>query len=709
MAWRRLLFVSVTLAAVAGMTLPGAGQQPAPDLNEQFVKAIKEAAKKVGPSVVQIQTVGGTDMVVTGPKGPTFRKALGPTTGLIVDPDGYIITSEFNFINSPTTISVIVPGFSEPFLAKKIATDKSRMLTLIKIDKGGLPVPEFVPFKQMKVGQSALALGRTLDPKALDVKREHSPSVSYGIISALERIWGKAIQTDAKISPINYGGPLVDISGRVQGIIIPASPRGEDVTAGFEWYDSGIGFAIPLEDVMAVLPKLKAGKDLHKADPGWKLKGDDQFSVLPEVANVAPNSAAAQAGLQKGDILTEVNGKAVFNQAQVLHLIGPKYEGDSISLKFKRADKEVAVAKVDLISTAKAKGFQHPFLGILAMRDDPKLGVAIRYVYAKSAAEAAGLKPGERIVKYGLPGKLEGFKGEKRGRDELADFFNTLSPQTAIELEVQDKDGKVKPAVKVTLDAMPGSSAGKDDVVPEKLPQFASVQKALEPLELGNPNLKAPKIDPQEKKFDTGLLKRVSASGDRKYWIYVHKGYDPQIAHAVVVVLHQPGKFEDKDVEKAVDTWEDFCKDNHLILVGPITEQEGGWTPSDTELVLEALRDVNSHYTVDKNRIVAFGSGNGGQMAFNLAFKARDVFRGAVAHWAVLTEPLDNVAHQRLSFFVCAGALDPILKAIAQTHTRLVEHRFPVLYRVFADRGRQDLDDSAFAEVIRWIETLDKL
>jgi S1-C subfamily serine protease len=709
MAWRRFFFLTFTVMIAGSLTLPSVAQQPPPDLNEQFVKAIKEAAKKVGPSVVQIQTTGGTDMVVTGPKGPAFRKGLGPTTGVIVDPDGYIITSEFNFINNPTTITVIVPGFSEPFLAKKIATDKSRMVTLIKIDKTGLPVPEFVPAKDLKVGQSALALGRTLDPKALDIKREHPPSVSYGIISALERIWGKAIQTDAKISPINYGGPLVDISGRVQGIIIPASPRGEGVTAGFEWYDSGIGFAVPMENVMAVLPKLKAGKDLVKAVLGCKLKGTDEYGVLPEVAEVTPASAAANAGLQKGDILTEIDGKPVVNQAQVLHRIGPKYEGDSISLKFKRAGKEIAVAKVDFITTVKAKGYQHPFLGILAMRDDPKLGVAIRYVYAKSPAEGAGLKAGDRIVKYGLPGKLEGFKGEKRGRDELADFLNTLPPQSAIELEVQDKEGKVKPVAKITLDAMPGSTAGKDDVLPNKLPLVASLKKALEPLEIGNPNIKAPKVDPQDKKFETGLLKRVSASGDRKYWIYVHGDYDPQIAHAVVVVLHQPGKFEDKDIDNMVDTWRDACKENHLIVVGPLTEQEGGWTPSDTELVLEALRDVSSHYTVDKNRTVAAGSGNGGQMAFNLAFKARDVFRGVMAHWAVLTEPLDNVAGQRLAFFLCAGDRDPILKAIGQTRTRLVEHRFPVLYREFKDRGRQDLDDNAFAEVIRWIETLDRL
>src|SRR5262249_5780694 len=163
-------------------------------------------------SVVQIQTQGGGDMVAVGPKGLVFRKALGPTTGLVVSEDGYIISSAFNFLNNPATIIVAVPGHKESYLARRVATDRSRMLTLLKIDKAGLPVPEAVPAKELRVGQCAVALGRTLD-----LKKDQPPSVSVGIVSALHRVWGKAIQTDAKVSPLNYGGPLIDVLGRVQG------------------------------------------------------------------------------------------------------------------------------------------------------------------------------------------------------------------------------------------------------------------------------------------------------------------------------------------------------------------------------------------------------------------------------------------------------------------------------------------------------------
>src|SRR4029079_7946457 len=125
-----------------------------------------------------------------------------------------------------------------------------------------------------------------------------------GVISALGRIWGKAVQTDCKVSPVNYGGPIIDIEGRVQGILIPASPNpkaGEEEVAGFEWYDSGIGFAIPLEDVLAVLPRLKEGKDLRRGLLGITPQGADVYNSPPVIGAVQPDSAAARLGIKPGD------------------------------------------------------------------------------------------------------------------------------------------------------------------------------------------------------------------------------------------------------------------------------------------------------------------------------------------------------------------------------------------------------------------------
>src|SRR5439155_14882871 len=124
----------------------------------------------------------GTDIVVAGPRGGTIRKAAGPTTGVVVGADGYVISSAFNFVNKPSTITVRVPGHSEGYIADAIATDKTRMLTLLKFKTAPakpLVVPQAAPKADMKVGQTALAMGKTLDPNPND-----PPSVSVGIISA---------------------------------------------------------------------------------------------------------------------------------------------------------------------------------------------------------------------------------------------------------------------------------------------------------------------------------------------------------------------------------------------------------------------------------------------------------------------------------------------------------------------------------------------
>src|SRR5581483_10562888 len=136
----------------------------AEDFDELQEKAVKAAVRQVAPCVVQIETSGGTDVVVAGPRG-LLRRGTGPTSGLVVGADGYIISSAFNFANKPSQIRVSVPGLKERRVAKVVATDQTRMLTLLKIDLNAgekLPVPVPSPKAEFKVGQTAIAVGRTL-------------------------------------------------------------------------------------------------------------------------------------------------------------------------------------------------------------------------------------------------------------------------------------------------------------------------------------------------------------------------------------------------------------------------------------------------------------------------------------------------------------------------------------------------------------------
>src|SRR5262249_39848285 len=115
-------------------------------------KAIAAALARVSPTMVQIETSGGTDIVSAGRGASQVRHGMGPTTGVIVDPDGYVISSAFNFANKPSAIFVAVPGHKERYVAKVVATDRSRMLTLLKINAKGLPIPSRMPKEEIKVG-----------------------------------------------------------------------------------------------------------------------------------------------------------------------------------------------------------------------------------------------------------------------------------------------------------------------------------------------------------------------------------------------------------------------------------------------------------------------------------------------------------------------------------------------------------------------------
>jgi S1-C subfamily serine protease len=698
-----MMLRNIRLAAITvllfGLASTLAAQQP--DLEDLREQAVKASARKVGPSIVQIQTTGGTDLVGSGPKGPQVRKGIGPTTGVILTTDGYIASSAFNFANKPSSIDVAVPGHKTRYIAKVIATDTTRMITLLKIDATGLPVPVPAPKSQIKIGQAALALGRTLEP---DVNKP--TSISEGIISAVERIWGKALQTDAKVSPTNYGGPLVDLEGRVMGILVPASPWAEGETAGIEWYDSGIGFAIPLEDVLAVLPRLKQGQELKKGVLGIQAKGQDRYGTRPEIASVAPGSAAAKAGFKPGDIIKEIDGKPVHSMVHVMHRLGTKYEGDKVSVKIERDKKDIDFP--NLVLGSATSSLNTPFLGILPMRDDPEQGVEVRFVYPKSPAEAAGIKIGDRITKIAPGPAAMGPLVPFQGRDQLMVLLHQMPPGSDVRLEVVRKEAKKTETVTVKL-------ADTPDSVPDRLPEKATQKKALEPPKpLANtpPPMGEKKDAPKKnaKKPPTGLLKRTNETKDKNYWLFVPEEYDPQVSHALLVWLHPQGKSKDTDIDDFKESWEDYCARNHIILAGPKAENDTGWVASDAEFINQVVREVGQQYTIDKQRVIVHGMGLGGQMAFYLGFHNRDTFRGVATTGAVLANQVkEKLPGQPLSFYIIAGGKDPLAPAIAEGKTKLIENKYPVIFREIPNMGHQYLDLDTLEELVRWIDSLDRL
>jgi serine protease Do len=141
------------------------------------------------------------------------------------------------------------------------------------------------------------------------------------------------VQTDANTSPSNYGGPLVDVEGKVLGIVAPLSSSGED--AGAEMYDSGIGFATTIAGIEPLLERMKEGEVLQRGWLGVQTKIDD-LGPGALLADVAKKSSAEGAGLQKGDRILEVDGVAVRNNFHLQMLIGSKLAGDPVHVKVER-------------------------------------------------------------------------------------------------------------------------------------------------------------------------------------------------------------------------------------------------------------------------------------------------------------------------------------------------------------------------------------
>jgi S1-C subfamily serine protease len=700
---------------LAALAVPPGAARADDGVDDLQQQAIKAAVKKVAPCVVKIETSGGTEIIRAGrgPRGGMIRRGVGPTTGLIVSADGYVVSSAFNFANQPSTIRVAIPGMKERKVARVVATDQTRMLTLLKVADlpagTKLPVPEAAPKKDMQIGLTAIAVGRTLAPET-----DAMPSVSVGIISAIDRIWGKTIQTDAKVSPTNYGGPLVDLHGRAQGVLVPASPQAEGETAGFEWYDSGIGFAVPLEDILAVLPRMKKGTEktpvvLKRGYMGITMTSLDMFEVVPTVATVAPGSAAEKAGLKPGDVIKAVDGKEVVNYAQMLHQLGSRYEGDTVNLKIVRAKKEVDVKNL-VLGSPEASAPQ-AFLGILPMRDDPEPGVAIRYVYPKSPAEAANLKEGDRIMKIAAPLAPPAAPPVPitRGRDQLLGLLELARPGQELTVEVKRKGGGKTEKLKVKLGELP-------DLVPAKLPEESTAKKALV-----KPGVKADKgkgkapAPAPAKKPETGLMKKTTPAADHTYWVYVPDTYDPNISYAVVVWLHPAGKNKERDIEDFASSWTNFCDDNNIILICPQSDNaRGTWTPGETAFVNQAIGSVSATYTVDRRRIVAHGMGVGGEMATYLGFQMRATIRGVATVAAHMgSNPREKVPNQPLSFFLVVGGKDPLKAQVAATKEKLAKYKYPVILREVSNMGHEYIDGKAgvptLEELVRWIDSLDRM
>jgi serine protease Do len=640
-------------------------------------QAFKQAAALASESVVRVQTIGGIDrvgQVLTG---------TGPTTGVVVSADGYIISSAFNFASKPASVLVQLPD-GRRFSAKTVATDRLKMLTLLKIDAKGLIPASAAEKKSVRVGQWAVAMGLTFSLEY--------PSISVGIVSALDRIWGKAIQTDAKISPVNYGGPLVDIEGKTLGILVPLSTRGSGETAGVEWYDSGIGFAIPMQDVYATLDRLKAGKDLQPGLMGVNFRGRDLLGGEPIIDRVRTESPADKAGFKPGDRIVAVNGTLVHRQAQVKQVLGSLYSGDTVKLTVKRDKKTI---EKELTLVAELVAYESGFLGILPSREPvgpAAVGVEIRHVFPDSPAAKAGLKARDRIIRFA--------DKEIAGAQSLLSLVSRLRPNEKASLVFLHDDKEQ--TEQIELASIP------NDVPAELTSSFIPAVKAND---AGDDN--PPAAEDKEAAADdeqgpkTGRFNVKMPNGEHSYWAYVPDDYNPQYEYAVMVWIHPSGDTMEATVYKQ---WQAICNRRGIIILGPKAQQLSGFTPNESEFVKDALEQMTDKYSIDTNRVFLHTYSNGGKFTYQLAFKYREQFHGVAAAAAPLrTRPPENDPDYRMQFHLLCGDKDSLFRNVQQTVRGLKGVKFPVSFTTMKGRARKYPAEEETEEIGRWADCLDRI
>ncbi len=425
--------VALMVFAWLGLTYSPVSAKVPPKAVETLTKtgeALAEIAKEVTPAVVNISTTriikvpGGAQLPFNDPFFRQFfgnefnhmfnvpkeqrQRSLG--SGVIVDPNGYIITNN-HVVKGADEIKVFLSNKKE-FKGKVIGTDPKTDIAVVKIDAKDLPVIPWGNSDKLKVGEIVLAVG---NPFGLN------QTITMGIVSAVGRAnvgiadYEDFIQTDAAINPGNSGGALVNARGELVGINTAIF----STSGGYE----GIGFAIPSNMARAVMEGLmRYGKIVR----GWL--GVSIQDVTPEIAkefdlkqqkgalvsDVVEGGPAEKAGIKRGDVIIGYDGKDVGDTFQLRNLVAATHPNKEVALKVVR---DGALRSINVIigempkevKAAEGGRFENVLKGIAVQDITPEIanrlnlpskikGIVITDIEGGSLAEASGLQRGDIIL-----------------------------------------------------------------------------------------------------------------------------------------------------------------------------------------------------------------------------------------------------------------------------------------------------------------------
>jgi serine protease Do len=432
---------TASAAATAGIAAAATGQQvaptpvtpPLPALPPGTAPNYRAIVQEFGPAVVHVSVEGthkqtadeaqeqgglspddplyrffhGMPGFQRGQQQPSEQPFKGLGSGFIIGADGLILTNA-HVVKEAKDVTVKLQDRRE-YVAKVLGVDAATDIAVLKIDAKGLPVVRFGQPSKLMVGDYVLAIGA---PYGLD------QTATSGIVSAKGRSlpgengenFVPFLQTDAAVNPGNSGGPLFDAAGNVVGINSQIYSR----TGGFQ----GVSFAIPIDVALTIKDQIVATGRATHARLGVSIQPLTQdlaesFGLdRPDgalVSTVAPNSAAAKAGLKSGDVITKVNGEAIEEPGMLSSKVGLSKPGDKVTLEVWR-DKQLqsvvatlgaSTDKLEVARNGEAGSGERLGLALRPLNRDERGEVGANGLVvenAEGAAAKAGVEQGDVVL-----------------------------------------------------------------------------------------------------------------------------------------------------------------------------------------------------------------------------------------------------------------------------------------------------------------------
>ncbi|MEX0430587.1 DegQ family serine endoprotease [Spiribacter insolitus] len=409
---RRLLAVATLLLLAVPMTAPGQIINP-----DGSMPSLAPLVEQVSPAVVNISTSGTVEAQSNPllndpffrrffdvPEQPRQRQVQSLGSGVVVDADaGYILTNHHVIANADQIQITFNDG--RELEAETVGSDPETDIAVLQVNADALAALPMADSDELRVGDYAMAIG---NPFGL----EHT--VTTGVVSGLERTLpgnGGArlqsfIQTDASINPGNSGGALINLRGELVGINTAILSR----SGG----NIGIGFAVPVNMARQVMEQIIEYGEVQRGVLGVRVQDltpemAEAFDIeRPNgalVAQVTPNSPAAEAGLEAGDVIVEVNGTPVSDANAMANAIGLLRIGDEVNLAYVRdGERRTTTAIVaDPATRQVSADSMHPGLAGATFSEVDERSPLFGEVRGVLVAEVA---PGSPAAEYLRPGDV---------------------------------------------------------------------------------------------------------------------------------------------------------------------------------------------------------------------------------------------------------------------------------------------------------------